>query len=210
MATTRVLPAAAVARRVRAELARTWPRSRFVVRPGRGEWHNWVTVRWADGPPVAAVEKVTRPFGSLADGHDAAGPVVFGVHGVLTAREVTAAGYDAVADAIGHRYWFAVPRTDTDAIDWNAAYPITVRTPIVLGPAAGALAGTYGTDQPARIPLSRALALVADTAELPATRPRYTPAAAAPSVPARLLAAARRALTPARAPELAHDAGARR
>ena len=181
MATTRVLPAATVARRVRAELARRWPRVRFVVRAGRREWRNWVTVRWCDGPPAAAVEAITRPFSSLAHGHDAAGPVVYGVHGVLTDRKITDAGYNAVADAINQRFGLQVPRTDTDAIDWNAAYTLGVRTPIDLGPVAGTLAGIYAVGQPARIPLSRALALVADSAELPTDPSRRAPAATAPN-----------------------------
>ncbi|MEV0773563.1 LPD29 domain-containing protein [Nocardia salmonicida] len=201
MTTTRVLHPAAVARRVRAALARRWPGVPFVVRAGRGDWINWVTVRWSDGPPAAAVEDITHRFGSLAHGHDAAGPVVFGIHGVLTDREITAAGYDTVAAAIERRCLVRVPRTDADAIDWTAAYPTKITTPIVLGPSAGTLAGIYGPGQAEPISLSRALAIVADAAELPPARPRCAPPAAAAR--ARLLAVARRMLDTTRSPRTA-------
>lgn len=179
----RILGAEEVARRIRAELAEQWPAVRFAVRRGRrAEWRNWVTVAWTDGPPDAAVRVLARRYEAMGTGNDARGPVVYGIHGVLSTREVSPAGYGLTADALERRYPIIVPRRGED-IDWRAADTMHLEPPIDLhGDTFGPLAGTYATSRRGPLPLAQAIGIVAGAADMsavhfatpaPRRRPRH-------------------------------------
>ncbi|ATL72496.1 LPD29 domain-containing protein [Nocardia terpenica] len=162
----RILGAREVTRRIRAELADRWPGVRFIVRGGRAEWRNWVMVGWTDGPPDAAVRELARRYEAMGTGNDARGPVIYGIHGVLSTREISPNGYGIVADALERRYPLIVPRTGSE-IDWSAAYTLHVEPPIDLhGRTFGPLEGTYATTRRGALPLSQAICAVADSADM--------------------------------------------
>lgn len=179
-ATARIITTRAVARRIRSELRRRWPGVRFRVRTGRAEWTHWVIVRWHDGPPAEAVREITAQFQAMSHGRDRRGPLIWAVHGVLSTREITARGYDRIAGAFdAHR--LTVPRTTAHAVDWTAANRIDIAAPVQLF---APFPGTYATGYTDPIPLSLALAIIAEHADLsPQPRGRRVQAPAAAPVP---------------------------
>ncbi|MGW4355527.1 LPD29 domain-containing protein [Nocardia sp. NPDC004582] len=166
-APVRVLGSREVARRIERELCRRWPSVRFAVRPGGRDEARTVAAAWSDGPTEAAVAELARPFEAIGSGDDARGPIRYGIHRVLTARTITPAGYEILADALERRYPITIARTAT-GIDWHAAHGVTVAAPILLhGSTFGPLHGTdTGPVDEGPVTAAHALHLLAEAADL--------------------------------------------
>jgi Large polyvalent protein associated domain 29 len=57
-----VIPLDETCQRVRAELARRFPSTRFEVDTVRRAWMSWIVVAWESGPPVRLVREATMSF----------------------------------------------------------------------------------------------------------------------------------------------------